>query len=205
MVDKVNQRLGTWKDRNLSMSGRITSAKSVIQAMPTYVMQASNIPNSICDEIDKRCRNFIWGDGTNARKVHLVNWETVCGSKKGGLGLRPTRLVNQTFMLKNGWHLCSNNNFLWVPLVRHKYICGIAGFPSVNTRKPGSNFWKRICSTWDLFRENIKWKVENGNSIRLSQDNWIPVKGPLISEVPQNIVSTITDNKLSSFVTGDGS
>lgn len=40
------------KAKNLSMAGRLPLAKSVIQVMPTYVMQASGIPKSVCDEID---------------------------------------------------------------------------------------------------------------------------------------------------------
>lgn len=34
VIDKVSHRLSSWKARNLSFAGRITLAKSVIQAMP---------------------------------------------------------------------------------------------------------------------------------------------------------------------------
>jgi hypothetical protein len=37
--DKVNQRLSSWKCKTLSLVGRVTLAKSVLQALPSYVMQ----------------------------------------------------------------------------------------------------------------------------------------------------------------------
>jgi hypothetical protein len=39
VLDKVNQRLSTLKARTLSFVGRVTLPKSVIQALPSYVMQ----------------------------------------------------------------------------------------------------------------------------------------------------------------------
>lgn len=53
VIDKVKQRLSTWKSRTLSIVGRVTLAISVVQAMPIYVMQSSIIPRGTCDEIDK--------------------------------------------------------------------------------------------------------------------------------------------------------
>lgn len=82
VIDKVNQRLSSWKARTLSFAGRVTRAKSVVQAMPTYVMQSCELPGGICDEVDKICRKFIWGDETDQRKIHLISWEKVCMPKK---------------------------------------------------------------------------------------------------------------------------
>ena len=58
-------------------------------------MQTTWLPKSMCDDIDKTCRKFIWGDTENSKKFHLVSWGTVCTPKaKGELGLRKTRDVN---------------------------------------------------------------------------------------------------------------
>lgn len=47
VLEKVNQRLSQWKARNLSLAGRVTLTKSVLQALPLYVMQTSLLPKSI--------------------------------------------------------------------------------------------------------------------------------------------------------------
>ena len=37
--------------------------------------------------MEKIQRDFLWGGGNMDRKIHLINWGTVCSSKKkGGLG-----------------------------------------------------------------------------------------------------------------------
>nr|KYP63778.1 Putative ribonuclease H protein At1g65750 family [Cajanus cajan] len=59
--EKVNQRLNSWKARNLSFAGRLTLTKSVLAAIPSYTMQTVFFPRQLCDEIDKSCRSFIWG------------------------------------------------------------------------------------------------------------------------------------------------
>lgn len=59
ILEKVTQRLSSWKSRNLSFAGRVTLTKSVLQALPTYAMQTVNLPMSVCEEVDKICRGFI--------------------------------------------------------------------------------------------------------------------------------------------------
>lgn len=39
LMDKINNRLAGWKGKLLSRAGRVTLAKSVIAAVPTYAMQ----------------------------------------------------------------------------------------------------------------------------------------------------------------------
>lgn len=72
-IDKAKDRLSSWEFVNLSNTSRVTLAKSIIQAMPIYVVQAANIPKCVYEEIDKHCRSFIWGDEVGARKTHLLN------------------------------------------------------------------------------------------------------------------------------------
>lgn len=86
ILDKVDKRLSNWKANTLSFAGRFTLTKSVVQALPTYVMQSTLIPRYLCDEIDKRCRRFLWGDTENGRHIHTVNWYDICMPKEvGGL------------------------------------------------------------------------------------------------------------------------
>lgn len=61
ILDKVDQRLSNWKAKTLSFTRRLTLTKLVVQALPTYVMQSAALPKYICEEIDKKCRNFLWG------------------------------------------------------------------------------------------------------------------------------------------------
>jgi hypothetical protein len=62
MIDQVSTKLAAWKANHLSFAGRVTLAKSVIEAVPIYPMMSTKIPKACLDEINKLQRQFIWGD-----------------------------------------------------------------------------------------------------------------------------------------------
>ncbi|PNX94786.1 ribonuclease H [Trifolium pratense] len=71
LVEKIKVRLAGWKAKQLSLAGRITLAKSIIQAIPIYPMMTTPIPTSVLKEIEKVQRAFIWGDTEEKRKAHI--------------------------------------------------------------------------------------------------------------------------------------
>lgn len=103
--------LGGWKVSSLSMAGRITLAKHVLNAIPFYTMQTSKIPVSILDEIDKIVRSFVWGHDSGARRLHLIGWDTLIKTvSDGGLGLRSMRQLNQAALAKTLWRFLSEGD-----------------------------------------------------------------------------------------------
>lgn len=99
-------------------------------------MQVAALPTSICDEVDKRCRSFVWGmKRTSVTIISLIGTQFVTPKKLGGLNLRATRLVNETFLFKNNWNLCTNHSSLWVAVMRNKYRCDNSILPNVNVQR----------------------------------------------------------------------
>ena len=89
ILDKMAQRLFGWKAKNLSIAGRTTLIKAVTSAMPNHLMQTMEIPRHTCKQIEKLNRSFLWGSTDARKRLHLVNWQQVCKSKKhGGVGIR---------------------------------------------------------------------------------------------------------------------
>lgn len=76
-LDKIKNRLASWKADTLSLAGRAVFIKSVSSSIPIYPMQLIKFPSTICEEIDKRKRNFLWQDSVPQKKVHLANWDLV--------------------------------------------------------------------------------------------------------------------------------
>ena len=54
----VIKRLKGWTNKMLSMAGKEVLIKSVILAMPNYVMSCFKLPKGLCDEIFKSIANF---------------------------------------------------------------------------------------------------------------------------------------------------
>lgn len=61
ILERTMKRLSSWKASSLSLAGRVTLAKSVISAIPSYCMQTMLLPKGVCDVLDKLQRGFLWG------------------------------------------------------------------------------------------------------------------------------------------------
>ncbi|KAK6159063.1 hypothetical protein DH2020_006377 [Rehmannia glutinosa] len=87
VVEKVHSKLKSWKEKSLSWARKEILIKSVIQALPMYVMNCFLLPTSVCQEIEKAIARLWWGYEQGERKCHWVNWSKMTESKdKGDLG-----------------------------------------------------------------------------------------------------------------------
>nr|KYP65494.1 Putative ribonuclease H protein At1g65750 family [Cajanus cajan] len=135
-------------------------------------MQTVHMPRSICDDVDKLSRNFLWGDRPTHRKIHTISWDKICRPKeRDGLGLRSLREVNNSFMMKNCWSLITEPNKLWVKVIRSKYKCQDGVIPRVEKKAKMSNLWQGICLNWKHVMMHVKWRVKDGCSVRFWFDS----------------------------------
>lgn len=105
-VEQVISKLAGWKAMFLSFAGRTILVKSIMAAIPNYVMQGAALPIHLCDKLDKINRDFLWGSSPDKRKLHLVGWNKIIKSKEeGGLGLQAAKEKNITLLAKLNWRL----------------------------------------------------------------------------------------------------
>lgn len=52
IIEQMQKRLASWKLKLLNKAERMTLAKSVLTSIPTYYMQVSWLPSSICEQMD---------------------------------------------------------------------------------------------------------------------------------------------------------
>ncbi|KAK2650615.1 hypothetical protein Ddye_018104 [Dipteronia dyeriana] len=115
---------------------------------------------------------FFWGDGVEKRKLHAVDWETVCKSKrKGGLGIGRILDKNKGLLAKWVWRIGKKLGTLW-----RKVICAKYGVqPSNllwnwNVPSSASPFAKAVSSLFHeeslsakILAEGLKVVVGNGD------------------------------------------
>ncbi|XP_057419022.1 uncharacterized protein LOC130713254 [Lotus japonicus] len=162
IVDRVSARLATWKASLLNKPARVTLAKSVLSAIPVYVMQLNWLPQSVCDQLDMVVRRFIWGNA-HSKGIPLVAWDKVARPKKyGGLGLRSARLNNVAMLGKQLWGLVQQDEKFWVRVVRGQHVAG--GEVLSCAASAGSYFWRSIIKARDMLKGGFQVRFGDGSS-----------------------------------------
>ena len=141
---------------------------------PVYAMSCFRIPDGICNSLNSLMSNFWWGQRENERKVHWRSWIRMCSPKKdGGMGFHDLRLFNKALLSKQGWKLIQHPNSLIGRIYKAKYYPH-SSFLEAKVPNHSSFIWRSLASARDLIGKGSRWRVGNGNKIRIWQDNWIP-------------------------------
>lgn len=197
IIEKTHNRLAGWKSNTLLLAGRATLIQASSSTIPNYTMQTMHLPTNVCDKLDRLNRNFLWGVTPNKKKIHLVNWNTVCKNKDvGGLDLRKARTQNLALLMKLGWKIAQNEDSLWVKIIRDKYMKNhtIQSWPG---NKNASFTWRSILHTRDTLQKGIKWSIGDGKYVDLWNDWWCG-QGPL--ELKHSGVHTQCNIKVSEII-----
>jgi hypothetical protein len=59
-VEKIADRLPSWKANLLNLAGRTTLVNSVLSGIPVYLLIALNVPSWVLKAIDKIRKAFLW-------------------------------------------------------------------------------------------------------------------------------------------------
>lgn len=162
LLEKLQTRLSSWKNKLLNKVGRLTLAKSVLNSIPIYYMQLQWVLAGVCNRIDKLSRDFIW-KGVSRKGIHLVGWNTITRPKKeGGLGVRKARESNTAMLGKLVWELHTQSEKPWVNMLLSKYVPN--RFVLEAPPRRGSPVWNSIFKAIKALKEGFKFRVGNGTS-----------------------------------------
>ncbi|PNY06182.1 ribonuclease H [Trifolium pratense] len=174
LVEKVKVKLSSWKATNLSFAGRVTLAKSVIQAIPIYTMMTIPIPKSILHDIQRIQRNFIWGHEEGTKKFHMIKWDNLTLPRfGGGLSIRNLSTMNNACLMKMSWELKQHNDSLWCKVLQGKYGRGQLEEGNVIAKVSDSFIWKGVVSAWNNITRFEEWSLGDGKSINVWNDKWL--------------------------------
>ncbi|KAL0017636.1 hypothetical protein SO802_004705 [Lithocarpus litseifolius] len=112
IAKRVMNKLAGWKAKFLSFAGRSVLVKSVMSAIPNYVMQGEALPRHFCEKLDKINWDFLWGSTREKRKLHLVGWNKIIRGRPRDPDKLPAssnwkaiKVGFQTFEKGIGWSL----------------------------------------------------------------------------------------------------
>jgi hypothetical protein len=197
IIEKIQNRLSGWKHQCLSLAGRLTLSNSVLSSIPYYHMQYAKLPKTLCNEMEKIQRGFLWGDTDQSRKPHLISWKVCCLPKEdGGLGIRSPHQMNEAFLMKMLWNMINKPDDLWCKVLYNKYGRNNDLRFSISAQPYDSPLWKALVGIWDQFRSHMVWQVGDAQQINFWLDKWMPNGHTLMNFSTQQIIDTTLTVKI---------
>ncbi|CAN1794778.1 Putative ribonuclease H protein At1g65750 [Linum perenne] len=167
-------------------------------------MQTAFLPLSLCDKIDRKVRDFIWGSSDGVRKIHNVNWDSMCKPKSmGGLGLRSARDLNKAFLMKVVWGILTKPDEMWASSIISKYLIRNSVYFTLKRKSGFSSLCRGVLKVWDYTLQGLQWSVKNGRNTKFWTDRWLD-SGVIMRDFSTNNQGVDTSLTVSHFVSSDG-
>jgi hypothetical protein len=179
VVNAIEDRLSSWRNRYVSLGGRVILINSVLYAIPIFYLSFFKLPSCVRLEIIQIQRNFLWG-GTSGdgSKIPWVKWLDVCRPKKeGGLGIKDLKVFNFSLIAKWRWRLLVEGGSQWKKVMSAKYG-EVGGLDlGLGVRSRASLWWKDLVSMGvvrgvpgDWLHEVFVKKLDNGSNTKFWHD-----------------------------------
>jgi hypothetical protein len=174
--------------------------KSVLQAIPSYVMSIFLLPSNLIDSIEKMINGFWWGNGgsSSSRGIHWLSWDKLTFHKtKGGMGFRDLTTFNLAMLGKKGWKFQTQPECLVTKLFKARYFPRNEYIDAKLGHNP-SFVWRSIFSARRIVRSGARWKIGNGINIPIFEAPWLS-HGGCISCVGQSS-DAIQHSRVNSLI-----
>ncbi|XP_048591584.1 uncharacterized protein LOC125576203 [Brassica napus] len=174
LKDNLMHRVNGWTGRWLSKGGKEVMIKSILLALPTYVMSTFLLPLEICENLASAIAQFWWSSNPPKRGIHWAKWEKVCLPKEeGGIGFRLIHEFNLALLAKQLWRLTQYPDSLVARVLRGRYYRMTSPLREVSASNP-SYVWTSIYAARKLLLLGIRQKIHSGYEIKVWEDQWIP-------------------------------
>ncbi|CAJ2640848.1 unnamed protein product [Trifolium pratense] len=171
--DRVWKRINSWRGRALSRAGKEVMIKSVLQAIPSYVMSVYLLPDSTIKDIERMMNSFWWGGGAHNKGIRWLAWDRMTYPKtQGGMGFRDLHSFNLAMIAKQGWKIMTQAHSLLAKLYKARYFPKTSFFAAKLGHNP-SYAWRGIWEARRILMNGCRWSVGNGATIKVMQEPWL--------------------------------
>ncbi|KAL8456615.1 hypothetical protein ACS0TY_034735 [Phlomoides rotata] len=177
--DRLWKKLQLWRSKKLSMSGKEILIKVVAQSIPTYVMIMFLLTLTLLDELHRMLNALWWGHGSNLNDIKRESWESLCAPKSSGsMRFRNLHLFNVTLLGKLGWCIIMTLDSWVSRILKAKYF--LDSILGVNP----SFTWRSIHEANNLICQGTRWKIRDGEQVRIWGDPWINRDNNFFIDIP---------------------
>ena len=185
VMEKIQNRLASWKAKILSRAGRLTLIKSVLNSLPIYYMSMFKMPKAIALKIVRLQRKFFWS-GVTSEKLGgpMVKWSDIELPKElGGLGVGNIMHKNLILLFKWWWRFSETDNSLWKRILKSVHDIKVLKASADTFHKVKDGTWAHLLSIdadtskmRSIIEEGMLVKIGNGKSVQFWHDRWCEVE-----------------------------
>ncbi|GAU35387.1 hypothetical protein TSUD_160380 [Trifolium subterraneum] len=156
--DRIWKRINSWRGRALSRAGKEVMIKSVLQAIPSYVMSIYLLPESTIKEIERMINSFWWGGGPNNKGIRWLLNKDGNYDKAAYTSIKNLQgEVLSKFLSLFDSHLGNNPSYAW----------------------------RSIWNSRQVLMNGCRWSIGMGTNINVMNDPWPREKDGVWMKSPQ--------------------
>jgi hypothetical protein len=174
LIKRMEKKIDNWCYRWLSLGGRLTLLKSVLESQPVYWLSLAVIPCSVLNSMRKLMVNFLWKGNNDSNHYHLCKWDHISLPKLfGGWGLRNIYDFKQALAANTLWRVLTSTG-IWHRVLKDKYLphTTIKNWFRSHTfqHKATSRIWGGLMKSVHLINHWLSWNPGSGQLIALGKD-----------------------------------
>lgn len=129
----------------------------------------------VANQIENLFKQFFWNEEQGKRRLHSINWDTICENKKArGLEVKVLLLISKALLSKWLWRNAHSRDNLWRKVISEKYRDTLGGWKTVrHSGSMGASLWPLISRVKDTFWCNVSFMVNSGVGSSFWKHNWL--------------------------------
>ena len=122
IIERIQNRLSSWKPSCLSRAGKLTLIRAVLNSLPVYYLSIFRMPKKVAAEINRIQTRFLWSSKKEGKFAALVKWDIVQRPKnQGGLGVGDLLVKNAALLFKWWWRYACEEGTFWRRVIQSLY------------------------------------------------------------------------------------
>lgn len=78
IIEQLEKKLSSWKDKHLSYGGLLILINSVLTSLPLYMLSFFEVPRNVLRKIEYLRSRFSWQSDQKKKKYRLTKWSILC-------------------------------------------------------------------------------------------------------------------------------
>jgi hypothetical protein len=174
LIKKMEKRINNWCYRWLSLGGRFTLLKVVLESQPIYWMSLAVVPCSVLNTLRKLMFNFLWKRKSDTNQMHLCNWEQITLPKLfGGWGIHNIFDFSKSLAANTLWRVLMGEG-IWHRVILDKYLPHSTVINWLRShsfhQNASSRIWSGLLKVVHLITHWLSWNPGMGQLIALGKD-----------------------------------